>query len=92
VVWVVWVVVTAAVDIFSVVLVMGDCFLGEKVVSGKMGMTGVAGLLNGEFGHDEIGVLILDCWIRMEIGSGLLFSESNSCLRGLVSSVCLSSE
>ena len=82
----------AAVDIFSVVLVMGDCFLGEKGVPGTMGVFGVIGLLNSKFGHDEIRVLICNCWIRTEIGSGLSSSNLESYSRGFVSPVCLSSE
>jgi hypothetical protein len=33
-----------AVDIFSIVLVMGDCFLGKKGVPRMMGVFGIIGL------------------------------------------------
>jgi hypothetical protein len=87
------VVVTVAVDISVVVFAMGDCFLGKKVCPRKMGMTGIADLLNSELGHDRIGVLILKCQIRVEIGSGLSVSNSDSSgLVGLFPPVCLSLE
>jgi hypothetical protein len=86
------VVVLAAVDISSVVLVMGDHFLGKKGIPGMMGVFGVVGLLNGELGCDMFGVLIHDCQMRTEIGSGLLSSDSDSYSMGSVSPACLSSE
>jgi hypothetical protein len=61
VVWVVWVVVTVAVDISAIVLVMGDRFLGDKACPKKMGVIGIANLLSSKLGHNEIGVLILKC-------------------------------
>jgi hypothetical protein len=80
------VVVTVAVNISAVALMMGDRFLGGKAYPKKMGVTGVAGLLNGKFGHNEIRVLILKCWIRVKIGSGLSVSDSElSDLVGLFS-------
>jgi hypothetical protein len=87
---VVWV--TAAVDIVVAAPAMGDHFLGEKVVPRMMGVSGIVGLLNGEPGHDEIGVLICDCRMRMEIGSGLSSSDLDSCLWGSVPPVCSSLE
>jgi hypothetical protein len=87
------VVVTVAVDISIAVPTMGDHFLGEKVCPRKMGVTGIADLLNGKLGHDGIGVLILECWIRVEIGSGLSVSDSElSHLGGSFSPVCSSLE
>jgi hypothetical protein len=88
-VWVVWVIVTAAVDML---LAMGDCFLGKKGVSRMMGVLGVIGLLSSKFGCDGIGVLIYECRMRTKTGSGLSSSDSELCSRGLVSSVCSSSE
>jgi hypothetical protein len=82
----------AAVDIFSIVLAMGDRFLGEEGIPEMMGVFGIVGLLNGKFGCDEIGVLICDCQIRTEIGSGLSSSDLESCSREFVSPACLSSE
>jgi hypothetical protein len=83
----------AAVDISSIMLVMGDYFLGERVCLKKMGVTGIADLLNGEFGHNGIGVLILECWIRVEMGSGLLVSDLElSGSTGSCSPVCSSLE
>jgi hypothetical protein len=82
----------AAIDISSMMSAIGDCFLGKKVVPKKMGVIGIAGLLSGKFGHDKIGVLILDCQMRMEVRSSLLSSESDPCLRGSVSPACLSLE
>jgi hypothetical protein len=87
---VVWVI--AAVDIFIVAPVMGDYFLGKKVISEVIGVFGIIGLLNGEHSCNETGVLIRDCQMRIEIGLGLSSSDLDPCLRGSVSSVCLSLE
>jgi hypothetical protein len=53
--------VIVAVDISAAVPVMGDYFLGEKVILGMMGVSGIVGLLNGEPGCNGIRVLICDC-------------------------------
>jgi hypothetical protein len=81
-----------AVDIFPEVLAIGDHFLSERGVPGMMGVFGIIGLLNGEFGRDEIGVLIHNCQMRMEIGSGFSSSKSDPCSMGSVSPACSSSE
>jgi hypothetical protein len=69
------VVVTAIVNISAIVLAMGDHFLGKKVCPKKTGVTGIIGCC-GKLGYNRIEVLILECWIRMEIGYGLSVSES----------------
>jgi hypothetical protein len=76
----------AAVDISSV---MGDHFLGEKSIPRTMGMFDVIDLLSSKFSCNGIEVLICECWMRIEIRSGLSSSESDS-LRGSISPVYLS--
>jgi hypothetical protein len=84
-------VVTAAIIISVEVLMMGNHFLGEKVCPEKIGVTGIIGLLHDKLGCNGIRVLILKCWMRMEIGSGL--SVSNLFwLEGLFSPAYLSLE
>jgi hypothetical protein len=46
-----------------------------------------ADLQNSKFGCNEIGVLILEYWMRVEMGSGLSVSDSE--LSGLVGSFSL---